>query len=119
MTDISSIPLNNIVDSAENVRTTAGADTTLQELAVPPLPRRVRAMTCHYPRARRPVRARRLGTLLTLAPIRKIEADSNEEGRAASTCWCADLRGIDTASSFERHTIRAHRPRNKLASRHP
>ena len=32
MTDISSIPLNKLVDSAENVRKTAGADSALQEL---------------------------------------------------------------------------------------
>jgi ParB-like nuclease domain len=33
MTDISSIPLNKLVDSAENVRKTTGADGALQELA--------------------------------------------------------------------------------------
>jgi ParB-like nuclease domain len=33
MTDISSLPLNKLVDSSDNVRKTAGAESALQELA--------------------------------------------------------------------------------------
>lgn len=104
MTDISSIPLNKLVDSPDNVRKTAGADSALQELAA--------SIAAHGLLQSLVVRkgkkgkfavvagGRRLAALLLLADAGKIEADH------AVPCQVLDGAADATEISLAENSVR-------------